>query len=202
MLDDLDFVAFTVAFAPIDEVQRTVEVQLAKWWKGGVQCIESPSALPLHMDKTTNPEAKEVALFEIQNRDGAVLIDTNLNDGYHSLSSMVSKALPERIFVAVRSRPVDRAEYPIEDFGIFKAGTNSYLRHVWVARDENGRWQFDQSGTVQAYERGADYTRTPLKSRLTRAHIVRYLAAMDVPIEEASRGQRVRHAITFREVVR
>jgi hypothetical protein len=165
--DKLDFLAFTIAFATAGEVQAAINTQLEKWWKGGISHIQSPSVLPLHLPKQVNPAVKEVVLFEIQNESKPVLIETNLRDNYLSLSSMVSRALPERDFIAVRSCPVGRCDYPIEDFGLFRNGARAYVRHVWVAHDGE-RFSFEQHGKALPYENVWEL-RTQRDSRPTHA---------------------------------
>lgn len=199
-LEALDFVGCGIAFASAEDVRAAVVKHLESWWRWGVELLPRAPALPLHLPKEYAPLSTLVTLYEVAGC-GAVLIESNLRDIYLSLLSMVSKAVPDAIFVAVRSLPVGKGENPIEDFGIFRNGTRDYLRHVWVARDGD-RWRFGESGEPQPYEQVGDYTQRLLRRRLTRAHIVRYLAAMGVPMEAIAKGEGVRHIASFRERVK
>jgi len=196
-LEELEFICCGLAIGASSEAQRAVSAQLTKWWKGGVQSLNEPSALPLHLSKEIRPILKEVALFEIEG-SGAVLIESNLRDNYLSLLSMVSKSLPEVNFVSIRSCPVGRCAFPIEDFGIFRNGSGTYVRHVWVALDGK-RWRFEQTGELQPYETAADYRRRNISERLTRGHILKYLAALRIPLESVAKGVGVQHIESFRE---
>jgi hypothetical protein len=43
------------------------------------------------------------------------------------------------------------------------------------------------------------YERSAIQDRLTRAHIIEYLATLDILVDEISRGMKVRHVATYRE---
>ena len=80
-LDQIDFWAFTIAFAPKQPVLDAVERQLSKWWKTGIEACQGESSLaPLRLPKEYNPDSKIVALFELKSPSPAVLIESNLTE--------------------------------------------------------------------------------------------------------------------------
>ena len=108
-LDLIDFWAFTIAFAPEDVVVDAVERQLSNWWKTGVRTCQGDEPLaPLQLPKEYNPARLRVALFALESPSPAILIESNLTDGYRSLSKMLARALPAETLAMVRSKPAGR----------------------------------------------------------------------------------------------
>ncbi len=183
VLDHIDFLAFTIAFAPSDEVVDAVEAQLSKWWKWGIEdCDNTEGVAPLQWPKEYNPRSIKVALFKLSSSPPAILVESNLTDGYLSLSHMLSRSLPDAMFLIIHSKPVGRDEWPIEEFGMRKEADGGYVRHVWAALDTSG-WKFGNQGEIQAFEEPEFYKKRAIKDRLTRAQIVRYLARLGVDLE-------------------
>ncbi len=201
-IDEIDFLAFTIAFAPPERVIQAVHSQLSRWWKEGLEDlthVESP--MPLHSPKEHNPRSKRVALFELNSSPPAVLIEANLNDGYASLSHMVSKELDRFDFVSIRSRPVGTSEWPIEEFRFLGRGQRDTIRHVWSALDTSG-WCFGNEGEVQPFEEPETYGKKAIRDRLTRAQIVRYLGRLGVDLNKVARNENCRLLASLREVRR
>ena len=166
-LDQIDFWAFTIAFGPENLIVDAVESQISKWWKRGFSDPPPADTLaPLRIPKEYNPTSKMGALFELKSASG-VLIESNLQDGYLSLSHMLSRNLPATRFVIIRSSPVGRSEWPIEEFGLRKESAGGYVRHVWVARDSGG-WECGDSGKLQDFEEPEYYESRRIRDRLTR----------------------------------
>ncbi len=181
-LDEIDFWAFTVAFGPENLIVDGVEKQLSKWWKGGIaDCPNAADLAPLRLPKEYNPRSRLVALYELQSPSSAIMIESNLNDGYSSLSRMLSRNLPNTRFIVVRSKPVGRSEWPIEEFGLMQESKGGYIRHVWVALDTSG-WKAGDSGELQDFEEPEYYKKRWKRDRLTRGQIVRYLGRLGVDV--------------------
>jgi hypothetical protein len=196
----LGFLAFAVVFAPEKSVVEAVHTQLSKWWKGGFEdCIPPRDLRPLQLPKGQNPRSKKVAIFALD--APAVLIESNLNDGYASLIHMVSAKLDQFEFVKVRSKPVGTDEWPIEEFDLMKGGRNGHVRHVWAALDTGG-WKYGDTGDLQPFEEPEYYGKRAIKDRLTRSQIVRYLGRLGVDLEAVARNENCRLISYFSEVPR
>ncbi len=181
-LDLIDFWAFTIAFASKHTVLDAVERQLSKWWKTGIDTCQGESSLaPLQLPKEYNPDSYMVALFELESPSSAILIESNLTDGYRSLTHMLARTLSTETFAIVRSKPVGRDEWPIEEFGLINESQGGYVRHVWAALDTSG-WKFANTGELMAFEDPDCYKKRRIRDRLTRNQIVQFLDRLGVDL--------------------
>ena len=181
-LDLIDFWAFTIAFAPKRAVLDAVQQQLSKWWKAGVDvCQDGSSLAPLQLPKEYNPDAMMVALFELESPSPAILIESNLTDGYRSLSHMLARSLSTETFAIVRSKPAGRDEWPIEEFGLLNESQGGYVRHVWAALDTSG-WKFGNTGELRQWEDPDCYSKRRIRDRFTRRQVVQFLDELGVDL--------------------
>lgn len=181
-LEDLDFWAFTVAFGTSQSIANAVESQLAEWWKNGIDdYLGYGSLAPLQLQKEYNPASKIVAVYAVDSASPVTLVETNLNDGYSSLSRMLSRRLPTTTFAVVRSKPVGRSEWPVEEFGLINESSGGFIRHVCAALDSGG-WIFENSGGLLGFEQPEQYRRRRISDRFTRVHIVEFLGHLGLDI--------------------
>ncbi len=181
-LDLIDFWAFTIAFASKHTILDAVERQLSTWWKTGIDTCQGESSLaPLQLPKEYNPDSYMVALFELESPSSAILIESNLTDGYRSLTHMLARTLSTETFAIVRSKPVGRDEWPIEEFGLINESQGGYVRHVWAALDTSG-WKFANTGELMAFEDPDCYKKRRIRDRLTRNQIVQFLDRLGVDL--------------------
>ena len=186
-LDLIDFGAFTIAFASKHTVLDAVERQLSKWWKTGIETCQGESSLaPLILPKEYNPDSDMVALFELESPSPAILIESNLTDGYRSLSHMLARTLPTETFAIVRSEPAGRDEWPIEEFGLINESQGGYVRHVWAALDTSG-WKFGNTGELREFEDPDCYKKRRIRDRFTRDQIVQFLDWLGVDVWSLSK---------------
>jgi hypothetical protein len=198
-LEDFGFLAFTLAFAPEDAVVEAVHRQLSEWWRNGIRRDGSLQDLkPFQLKKEYNPESKRVAIFLIKKAPSIVLIESNLIDGYASLVHMVSSKLTDSTFLVIRSKPVGKNEWPLEEFDLMRGGPRGRLRHVWVALDADG-WKYSAEGEPQAFEEPNRYKERSIKNRLTRPQILRYVARLGIDLEDVGRGRESRLLAIYSE---
>lgn len=181
-LDLVDFWAFTIAFTSKHTVLDAVERQLSKWWKTGIETSERESSLaPLQLPKEYNPDSNMVALFELASPSPAILIESNLTDGYRSLSHMLARTLSTETFAIVRSKPAGRDEWPIEEFGLINESQGGYVRHLWAALDTSG-WKFGNTGELWEFEDPDRYKKRRIRDRFTRDQIIQFLEWLGVDL--------------------
>ena len=201
-LDQVDFWAFTIAFAPSQPIVEAVERQLSKWWKRGIEdCKQVHSLAPLHLPKEHNPASKIVAVYEVVSASPATLIESNLNDGYSSLSHMLSRSLTTATFAVIRSKPAGRSEWPIEEFGLINESQGGYVRHVWAALDSSG-WKFGNTGELLRFEEPDRYKKRRIRDRFTRGQIVDFLGQLGFDLRSLTEPDRHRLVRCFAEVPR
>lgn len=201
-LDQVDFWAFTVAFAPSQPIVDAIEHQLSRWWKSGIEdCQQVHSLVPLHLQKEHNPASIIVAAYEVESASPATLIESNLNDRYRSLSHMLSRSLTTTSFAVIRSRPADRSKWPIEEFGLLNESQGGYVRHVWAALDTSG-WKFGNSGTFLQFEEPDRYKKRRIRDRFTRSQIVDFLDQLGFELRSLTEPIRRRLVRCFTEVPR
>jgi len=197
ILDDIDFLAFSLVFAPSAEVESAVLLHLNKWWKGGVNKVAPTTNMkPFSLEKKHNPSLKKVAIFGIDSDRPVSLIESNINDGYSSLTHMVSSTLPESKCIQILSAPVGRNEWPIEEFGLLQ--NRRYLRFVRTMLDTGG-WEYWEEGQLQPFEEPEIYKKRNKKDRVTRELIVRYLSKLGINLAQIASGEGVQLSAFYTE---
>ena len=195
-LDHPRFLAFTIAFAPATDVKTAVRNQLSQWWKRGILDNEYPPNLrPFQLEKEHNPAVKRVFLFEVEAQEPATLIEANLNDGYASLTHMVSGALPDYRFISVRSSS-SQDEWPIQEFSLLQ--NQRQVRFVRTMR-ETGGWDYWEEGEIQPFEEPQAYKLRSKQDRITRNMIVRYLDQLSINLPLLLSGERARPLAAYVE---
>lgn len=198
-LNEIGFWAFTIAFAPSQPVVEAVERQLLKWWKRGIEdCDQAHRHTPLHLSKEYNPQAKTVAVYELESAAPVTLIESNLNDGYLSLSHVLARELTTTTFAVVRSKLADHSEYPIEEFGLINESQGGYIRHIWAALDTGG-WKFANTGELLRFEEPDHYKKRSIRDRFTRIHIVDFLQELGVDLRSVTEPDRYARVKCFTE---
>ncbi len=201
-LDLIDFWAFSIAFASKHTVVDAVEHQLSKWWKSGIETCQGESFLaPLQLPKEYNPDSIMVALFELQSPSPAILIESNLTDGYRSLTHMLARTLSTETFAIVRSKPAGRDEWPIEEFGLINESQGGYVRHVWAALDTSG-WKFGNTGESWEFEDPDCYKKRRIRDRFTRDQIIQFLEWRDVDLWSLAEPDRFKLVKCFTQAPR
>jgi hypothetical protein len=191
-LEDQGFLAFTVALAPADRILPAIRNQLARWWSDGIREAAVPTGeAPLLMAKEHNPWRKTVRVFDVEGSSPSTLIEANLEDGYYSLSMMVSEAIPDADFVSIRSAARNEQSQAIQSFHVFRGGRVREGRLVRTMMESYG-WDFFEMGQMLPFEEAAHYSRRLKKERVTRPLIARSCKAMGFDLEQILLGAGVR----------
>ncbi|MEL7019199.1 MAG: hypothetical protein AAGL18_10775 [Pseudomonadota bacterium] len=195
-MEKVNFLAVTIVFAPVEKVKEAVDRQLFLWWKSVNENENLTERHPFDLEKSVNPKPKKVSLFEVEAQEPAVLIEANLEDGYSSLTHMVSSAMPAYRFVIIRSSAGAKDEWPIQEFVLMQG--KKTIRSLRVMKDTSG-WEYWEEGKLQSFEEPELYEARVKKERLTREMIVRYTDRLSVNLEAIANGDGYRSVAFYAE---
>lgn len=198
-IESIDFLAFTVICESFEVVLSHVDQQLLEWWKFGIDESYQPKEItPFGLSKLTNPESKIVHLFECENSEKFTILESNLRDGYCSLTHMLSRSLPDVQFLSVRSSPVDKSDFPLEEFIMFKNGNSSYSRLILAALTATS-WRFENIGKIQAFEEKENYKKRAIKQRFSRELMLTYLNRLEIDVFAIRNLKKFKRTEAFKE---
>jgi hypothetical protein len=95
--------------------------------------------------------------------------------------------------------PVGHYRYPATQLELLGPGGDAlgYLRTISAGIFDEGTWRFDANGEAQPFEDVARYDERPIRDRLDRALLLRYLAALGL---DADNPDSYREAILFETI--
>jgi len=198
--DKYEFFNLTILDSPIEEIRNEIHDIIKNWW-GEIKIYESK----VDLDRINPPPIitpggthfVKILIWEPTDNNKLTAVFVNLADAYDSLIYVWNKRFKKQS-ITVRLSNDATSEYPHHEF---KLRTKDNIERVVYSHVET-KWEFYESGPIQAFENIEYYKQRKIRDRLNNEIINEYMAKLGFNIWSKDFYSSERNGIFFEQLSR